>query len=167
MSRHSTFRARTGGRGSRSRSGLRPGPTCSCSRRGSAHCAARTRRLVRRAGAGTGPRDHLLRGLATLVLLALAALAYPRLPAGARAALAAFLGVLAVEGAGLAIADARAVGARGEELQPHYYEALRQPKPIWMIPEAGHTGGLIARPGEYERRVVGFFERTLEDEDTS
>ena len=28
-------------------------------------------------------------------------------------------------------------------------------------PEAGHTGGLSARPNEYERRVVGFFERTL------
>ena len=52
-------------------------------------------------------------------------------------------------------------GAGGEELQPHYYEALRQPKTIWMIPEAGHTGGLSARPHEYERRVVGFFERTL------
>jgi uncharacterized protein len=64
---------------------------------------------------GTGPRDHLLRGLATLVLLALAALAYPRLPAGGRAALAAVLGVLSLEGAGLAIADARAVGVRGED----------------------------------------------------
>ena len=64
---------------------------------------------------GTGPRDHLLRGLASLVLLALAALAYPRLPAGGRAALAAVLGVLSLEGAGLAIADARAVGARGED----------------------------------------------------
>ena len=60
-------------------------------------------------------------------------------------------------------------GAGGEELQPHYYEAARQPKMIWLIPEAGHTGGLSARPNEYERRVVGFFERTLfpEDEDTS
>ena len=64
---------------------------------------------------GTGPRDHLLRGLASLVLLALAALAYPRLAAGGRAALAAVLGVLSLEGAGLAIADARAVGARGED----------------------------------------------------
>ena len=64
---------------------------------------------------GTGPRDHLLRGLASLVLLALAALAYPRLPAGGRAALAAALGVLSLEGAGLAIADARAVGVRGED----------------------------------------------------
>ena len=60
-------------------------------------------------------------------------------------------------------------GAGGEELQPHYFEALRQPKTIWMIPEAGHTGGLSARPNEYERRVVGFFERTLfpGGEDTS
>ena len=52
-------------------------------------------------------------------------------------------------------------GAGGEELQPHYYEAARQPKMMWLIPEAGHKGGLSARPNEYERRVVGFFERTL------
>lgn len=52
-------------------------------------------------------------------------------------------------------------GVGGEELQPHYYEAARQPKRMWRIPEAGHTGGLSARPEEYERRVVGFFERTL------
>jgi uncharacterized protein len=65
--------------------------------------------------AGTGPRDHLLRGLVSLGLLALAVLAYPRLPAGGRSALAAVLGVLSLEGAALAIADARAVGARGED----------------------------------------------------
>jgi hypothetical protein len=52
-------------------------------------------------------------------------------------------------------------GAGGEELQPRYYEALRQPKTMWMIPEAGDTGGLSARPNEYEWRVVGFLERTL------
>jgi uncharacterized protein len=52
-------------------------------------------------------------------------------------------------------------GVGGEELQPHYYEVARQPKGMWRIPEAGHTGGLSARPEEYERRVVGFFERTL------
>ena len=40
---------------------------------------------------------------------------YPRLSAGARAAVAADLGALALEGAALAIADARAVGARGED----------------------------------------------------
>jgi len=64
---------------------------------------------------GTGADDHLLRGLATLAVLALAAAAYPRLRAGGRAALSAFFCLLALEGAGLAIADARAVGARGED----------------------------------------------------
>lgn len=64
---------------------------------------------------GTGPGDHVLRGTATFAVLALAALAYPRLSAGGRAALSATFGVLALEGAALAIADARAVGARGED----------------------------------------------------
>jgi hypothetical protein len=32
---------------------------------------------------------------------------------------------------------------------------------IWEISGAEHTGGLSARPEEYERRVVGFFDRTL------
>ena len=64
---------------------------------------------------GTGPSDHLLRGLATFSVLALAAVVYPRLRAGGRAALAAVLGALALEAAGLAIGDARAAGARGED----------------------------------------------------
>ena len=64
---------------------------------------------------GTGPEDHLVRGSVSLAMLALATVVYPRLRAGARAAIAAALGVLALEGAGLAIADARAVGARGED----------------------------------------------------
>jgi uncharacterized protein len=64
---------------------------------------------------GTGPGDHLLRGLATLALLGFAAAIFPRLLPGGRAALAAALGALALEGAALATADARAVGARGED----------------------------------------------------
>jgi uncharacterized protein len=64
---------------------------------------------------GTGPSDHLARGLVTLALLGLAAAAYPRLRAGARAALAAALGALALEGAVLAVRDAQATGARGED----------------------------------------------------
>jgi fermentation-respiration switch protein FrsA (DUF1100 family) len=64
---------------------------------------------------GTDAADHLVRGLVSLALLALAAVVYPRLPAGGRAALAAVLGALALEGAGLAITDAGAVGARGED----------------------------------------------------
>jgi fermentation-respiration switch protein FrsA (DUF1100 family) len=64
---------------------------------------------------GTGASDHLVRGGVTLALLALAAVAYPRLPAGGRAALAIVLGALALEGAALAIADARAGSPRGED----------------------------------------------------
>ncbi len=52
-------------------------------------------------------------------------------------------------------------GGGGEELQPRYFAAARGPKYLWMIPEAGHTGGYRARPAEYERRVVGFFDQTL------
>jgi fermentation-respiration switch protein FrsA (DUF1100 family) len=64
---------------------------------------------------GTAPSDHLLRGLSTLAVLGLAVAVYPHLRAGARAALAAALGALALEGAALAILDARGVGARGED----------------------------------------------------
>ncbi len=64
---------------------------------------------------GTRASDHLVRGTATLGVLALAAAAFPRLAPGGRAALSAVLGVLALEGAALAIADARAVGVRGED----------------------------------------------------
>jgi uncharacterized protein len=52
-------------------------------------------------------------------------------------------------------------GAGGEELNPIYYRHAQQPKEIWKIPEAHHTGGYTARPSEYERRVTGFFERVL------
>ena len=65
--------------------------------------------------AGTGPGDHLARGLVTLALLGLAIAVYPRLRAGARAAIAAALGALALEGAVLAVRDAQAAGARGED----------------------------------------------------
>jgi uncharacterized protein len=49
----------------------------------------------------------------------------------------------------------------GEKLNRGYYEAAREPKALWEIPEARHTGGLAARPQEYERRVVGFFDEAL------
>jgi uncharacterized protein len=51
-------------------------------------------------------------------------------------------------------------GAGGEDNNPDYYEAARGPKQIWKI-DTTHTHGLSARPVEYERRVVGFFDRTL------
>jgi dienelactone hydrolase len=53
-------------------------------------------------------------------------------------------------------------GQEGEHnLNPTYYKAAGRPKAIWEVPGSGHVGGLDARPKEYERRVVGFFERTL------
>lgn len=41
------------------------------------------------------------------------------------------------------------------------FRAASEPKELWEIPEAGHVGGFQARPREYERRVVGFFDRAL------
>lgn len=64
---------------------------------------------------GTGPLDHLLRGSVSLAILVVAAVVYPRLQAGGRAALAGVFGALALEGAILAIADARGSRARGED----------------------------------------------------
>jgi uncharacterized protein len=49
----------------------------------------------------------------------------------------------------------------GEDLNRGYFAAAGQPKTLWEIPESGHVGGLSARPQEYERRVVGFFDRAL------
>jgi uncharacterized protein len=51
-------------------------------------------------------------------------------------------------------------GAGGEDNNPEYYNAARGPKEIWKI-DTKHTHGLSARPQAYERRVVGFFDRTL------
>jgi fermentation-respiration switch protein FrsA (DUF1100 family) len=53
-------------------------------------------------------------------------------------------------------------GSGGEaELTQSYYDAAREPKEIWLVPGAGHTDGIEARPEEYERRVVGFFDDAL------
>ena len=53
-------------------------------------------------------------------------------------------------------------GMGGESTrQAGFYAAARQPKEIWKVPGAKHTGGLDAQPTAYERRVVAFFDRTL------
>jgi uncharacterized protein len=49
----------------------------------------------------------------------------------------------------------------GEELNRGYHRAAGEPKTLWEIPESKHVGGIRARPAEYERRVVGFFDRAL------
>ena len=53
-------------------------------------------------------------------------------------------------------------GQGGEaELTRVFYDAAHEPKAIWRVPGSGHTGGIEARPAEYERRVIGFFDRAL------
>jgi uncharacterized protein len=49
----------------------------------------------------------------------------------------------------------------GEDLNRGYHRAAGAPKTLWEIPESKHVGGIVARPAEYERRVVGFFDRAL------
>jgi uncharacterized protein len=51
--------------------------------------------------------------------------------------------------------------AHGEELNRDYARAAGDNATLWEIPEAHHVGGLQARPEEYERRVVGFFDEAL------
>jgi pimeloyl-ACP methyl ester carboxylesterase len=52
-------------------------------------------------------------------------------------------------------------GTGGEDLQPKFYAAAEEPKALWQITGAGHTGGFSDRPQEYERRVTTFFNRAL------
>ena len=52
-------------------------------------------------------------------------------------------------------------GNGGEELTPQYYAAAGQPKQQWLVPGAGHTGGLATHPEEYEQRVIEFFDQGL------
>ena len=51
-------------------------------------------------------------------------------------------------------------GQGGEELSKTYYESAGRPKFLWET-DSSHTGGLEAQPVEYERRVIGFFDRFL------
>jgi len=55
-------------------------------------------------------------------------------------------------------------GQPGERnLNPTYYAAAGIPKAVWKVPGSGHVGGMNAQPKQYERRLVGFFDRTLLD----
>jgi fermentation-respiration switch protein FrsA (DUF1100 family) len=54
------------------------------------------------------------------------------------------------------------IGSGSEkDMIEHHYDAAKEPKELWIIPDAGHIGGLSAHPGEYENRVVTFFNRAL------
>ncbi len=52
-------------------------------------------------------------------------------------------------------------GVDTEALNPGYFDAAGEPKTLWEIPESKHVGGLSARPAEYERRVIEFFDDAL------
>lgn len=65
---------------------------------------------------GTIWSDHLVPGVTTLGALAAAVLAYAFACAGLRAALALMLGVLAIEGGAIAIAESRSYGPRAEHV---------------------------------------------------
>jgi uncharacterized protein len=54
-------------------------------------------------------------------------------------------------------------GQNGSETRPNklFYAAAHNPKQIWEVPNGQHIAGITAEPAEYERRVVGFFDRTL------
>jgi hypothetical protein len=54
-----------------------------------------------------------------------------------------------------------------DQKAPEYFAAAREPKQQWLVPRGGHTGGISAMPREYERRVVGFFDRSLLGDQTS
>ena len=42
-----------------------------------------------------------------------------------------------------------------------YVKAAREPVELWDLPEVKHTAAIRERPREYERRVIGFFDRAL------
>src|SRR5918999_2669164 len=54
-------------------------------------------------------------------------------------------------------------GQGGTETKPNhgFYDAAREPKQIWEVPGGQHIAGITTKPKEYERRVVGFFDRAL------
>jgi pimeloyl-ACP methyl ester carboxylesterase len=53
------------------------------------------------------------------------------------------------------------------ELTPGYYATAGEPKAIWEVAGAAHTGGIDAQPREYERRVIAFFDQALLGADAS
>ena len=53
-------------------------------------------------------------------------------------------------------------GGGGEELNRTYAARAGAGTELWEIPEAGHIGGIRARPAAYEQRVVAFLDRALD-----
>ena len=59
-------------------------------------------------------------------------------------------------------------GERGQTVEEPanrgFYRVAKGPKEIWEVPGSKHMGGIDAQPAQYERRVVGFFDRALLDD---
>jgi len=58
-------------------------------------------------------------------------------------------------------------GQGGTEAKPNrlFYDAAREPKQIWEVPDGQHIAGITTQPEEYERRVIAFFDYALLDTD--
>ena len=56
-------------------------------------------------------------------------------------------------------------GQGGTETKPNraFYAAAGGPKQIWEVPNGQHIAGITTEPAEYERRVIGFFDRHLRE----
>ena len=56
-------------------------------------------------------------------------------------------------------------GERGQPVEEPanrgFYRVARGPKELWEVPGSRHMGGIDSQPAQYERRVVGFFDRSL------
>jgi hypothetical protein len=52
-------------------------------------------------------------------------------------------------------------GQGGEELSQDFYQSAGKPKSVWEVPVGGHVGGAEALPRQYERKIIGFFDRAL------
>ena len=54
-------------------------------------------------------------------------------------------------------------GQGGTETKPNrgFYEAAREPKQIWEVPNGQHVAGITTEPEEYERRVIAFLDQAL------
>lgn len=54
------------------------------------------------------------------------------------------------------------IGGESERsMLEHLYQAVGEPKTLWIIPEAGHIDGLSSSPAEYEEKIVRFFDQAL------
>jgi uncharacterized protein len=54
-------------------------------------------------------------------------------------------------------------GQNGTEKRPNhgFYAAAGEPRQLWEVPNGQHIAGIRTEPAEYERRVIGFFDREL------